>query len=104
MAKGYREQVGKERTGYKHIPTSLQRSKAMWHKVMSLASDQGKGSSLCLPVFKESETRNGGDGMGRGEGGSAHMLRDVSSCGGDGRLPPRHQAEERHFGFNQCRF
>lgn len=75
----------------------------MWHKVMSLASDQGQVSLLCLAVLKESEFRNGGDGSGT-EGGRDHMLRDVSGCGGDGRLPPRHQAEERHFGLQSVWF
>ena len=32
------------------------------------------------------------------------MLRDVSGCGGDGRFPPRHQAEERHFGLKSVWF
>lgn len=87
LAKGHREHVGNKHTGSKHILTSLQRNKVMWHKVMSLASDQGQLSLLCLSAFQNSEFRNGKDGMRR-RGGRDHMVRDVSGCGGDGRFPP----------------
>lgn len=49
MAKGLQEQAGNEHTDYKHILTSLRTNKALWHKVMSLASDQGQVSLLRLP-------------------------------------------------------
>lgn len=48
MAKGHRGQAGNKHTDYKQILTSPQSDKAMWHKVMSLPSEQGQVSLLRL--------------------------------------------------------
>lgn len=88
MAKGYQEQVGNKHTGYKHILTSLQRNKVMWQKVMSLASDQGQLSLLCLLAFQKSEFRNGKDDMRRREGGITCWEMQVVVAEMEGFPPP----------------
>lgn len=62
MSKGHQEQAGNKHTDYKHILTSLQSSKVMWHKVMSLASDQGQVSLLRLPGLKKRVSSEMGKG------------------------------------------
>lgn len=102
LAKGHREHRGNKHTGSKHILTSLQRNKVMWHKVMSLASDQGQLSLLCLLAFQNSEFRNGKDGMRwRREGSHGERCQWLWQRW---KAPPHHQAEERHFGLQSVWF
>lgn len=102
MAKGHREQVCSKHTDYKHILTSLQRNKVMWHKVMSLASDQGQVSLLCLVGLKKKWVQKQGRKAGlRWREGRHHMLRDAAVVAEmEDRLTPTGRAASLWFAIS----